>query len=120
MHERFRMNGWAVALFVALVAIVVGSVAYQFGMSQGLAQSGQAVGAAAPAYPPYPYGWHRPWGFGFFPFLFLLFWFVILRGAFWGGPWRHRWYYAGPHDLPPAFDEWHRRAHEKMNEPISK
>jgi len=37
-----------------------------------------------------------------------------VRGLFWGGHWRRRRYYGGPYDLPPAFDEWHRRAHERM------
>jgi hypothetical protein len=62
-----------------------------------------------------PYYWHRPWGFGFFPFAFVLFWFLAFRFAFWGGYRRRHWHYGGPGGAPPTFDDWHRRAHEQMN-----
>jgi hypothetical protein len=60
--------------------------------------------------------WPRPWGFGFgffpfFPLFFILFWAFVLRGMFWRGGWRGRG--CGYDGVPPAFDEWHRRAHEK-------
>ena len=71
-----RMNRFAALLAVALMAVVVGAVGYQIGISHGLALGGQA--AAANGVPPYgwppPYGWYRPWGFGF-GFLFPLFFF---------------------------------------------
>ena len=44
---------------------------------------------------------------------FVLFWFVLLRAVFWGGRYR-RWCGHYPTGVPPAFDEWHRRAHERM------
>jgi hypothetical protein len=96
-----------------LATVVVGVFAYQAGLAQGAASAAAAAGTL----PPYAYawGWHRPWGFGFgFPLLFILFfWFVLLRGLFWG-PWhRRRWYYYG--DVPQTFDDWHRRAHERMS-----
>jgi hypothetical protein len=105
-----------------------------------------APGAPAVVPPPHPYGyyghygyygWH-PWGFGFGlgPLFFILVWFVILRALFWrrvfwgGGPWgryaygRRGWgsgrgcYDHEPYDRSRGFDEWHRRAHERMrNEP---
>jgi hypothetical protein len=110
MNGRGSVNRWAVVLIGALIAVAVGVVAYNAGVSHGLALSGQT--AAVPG--PYPYGWYRPWGFGFvFPLLFLGFWFLLARSFFWGGPWRRR-YYAGMHQLPPAFEEWHRQAHERM------
>jgi len=129
MNGQFRRKRWVAILFVAIIATVVGLVAYNAGVAHGVAISGAVAGAVerdarGAMYPyPYPYafGWH-PWGFGFggfgffFPFLFFGLWFLAFRFLFWGGPWRRRhWHEGGPHDLPPAFDEWHRRAHERMN-----
>jgi hypothetical protein len=111
--HRIRRGGWIVAAIAALLAAVVGVLAYNAGVAQGLAQTGQnVVGPGAYG----PYGWYHPWGFGFFgPFLFLAFWFFVLRGLFWGGPWRHYGYYGHRYyEPPPTFDEWHRRAHEHM------
>jgi hypothetical protein len=121
MNGRFR---FAVMLFGVLVSVAIGVVSYNMGVSHGLAMSGPAAAgqSGAPgvaAFGPYgPYGWYRPWGFGFFPFapfLFIFFWFFLLRGMFWGGFHRRRWHYVGPYDVPPSFDEWHRRAHDRMN-----
>jgi hypothetical protein len=95
-----------------LVAIGVGVMAYNAGVAHGLAQSGPPAAAA------YPYHWGHPWGLGFGFFFPVLFGFLLLRLIFWGGfgyrRWhRHYgWYGAGPYDVPPAFEEWHRRAHE--------
>jgi|SRR5437867_1329610 len=112
MNGHYGPSRWAAALLVALVALGVGWMAYSLGVSHGLAQSAAAAGAAPPAL--YPYGWYRPWGFGF-GFLFpLLFFFFFLRLLFWGGPWRRGWYGACGRGLPPAFEEWHARAHERM------
>jgi hypothetical protein len=106
--EGASMNGHggfgrgAAALLMLLVALGVGWAAYSLGVSHGLAQSGTVVAA------------YRPWGFGFgflFPFLFFFF---FLRLLFWGGPWRRGWYHPGWRGLPPAFEEWHARAHERM------
>ena len=49
-----------------------------------------------------------------FPFLFLVFWFVVIRAIFCGGPWRRGWHAGTSWDVPQGFDEWHRRAHERM------
>jgi hypothetical protein len=74
------------------------------------------MAAPAAAYPPYIYGWPRPWGFGLFPFfpifpiVFFLLFFVVVRGLMWRGPWRGGWR-ARYDGVPPAFEEWHRRAH---------
>ena len=105
--------------FAAVVgSILVGVIAYDAGLARGAAEGAVAAGGALPAY-AYGWGWHRPWGFGFgFPLLFFIFfWMVIARGLFWGGPWRHRRWYYYEHDVPPSFDDWHRRAHERMREP---
>jgi len=97
------MNRWAIALAALFAAMVIGGIGYQLGVSHGLALSAQAAGGAAA-----PYMYYRPWGFGFgffFPFAFFAFWFLIVRGLFWGRrPW-HR----------ERLEEWHRRAHEQMN-----
>ena len=115
---RFR---WLAVLATALLAALIGVLAYNAGVAHGIATSQIASGGAtAPLQVPlYPYGWYRPWGFGFGflgPFLFFALWFVLLRGLFWGGPWRrYRWqggYYGGM----PAFEEWHQRAHERMSQ----
>jgi len=115
MERQYRRSRWAVVLAVAIVATLVGVLAYNAGVTHGIAQAGQAAGAPG-AFVPYAYGWYRPWGFGlFFPFLFFGLWILALRGLFWGGAWRrHRCYGGGYYDLPPTFDEWHRRAHERM------
>ena len=113
MEQHFRRNRWAAVLAAAILATLVGVLAYNAGVANGLAQTGQAVGGPG-AFGPY--GWYRPWGFGFFfPFLFFGLWFLALRALFWGGPWRRYRCYGGAfHEVPPAFDEWHRRAHERM------
>ena len=116
MNGYERRRGWIAALAVVLLSAFAGIVAYNIGVSHGFAQSAADAGDAL------PYGWHRQWGFGFgFPFFFLLFWFVLLRGFWWGGGWggpwrRHGYYYPGWHDVPPPFDEWHRRAHDRMDD----
>jgi hypothetical protein len=119
MNSRFK---WAALLTVVLVAILVGSVAYNAGVSQGLAIGAANVPAAgaAPGQGVPPYYWYRPWGhwgFGFGPFGFVLLWFLLFRLVFWGGGWRRRSWYHYPYDVPPSFEEWHRRAHERMNQP---
>jgi hypothetical protein len=108
------MNRMAALFGVALAAIAVGTIGYQLGVSHGIAVGAQ--GAAAPD-GPLPYGWYRPWGFGFgpfFPFLFFAFWFLMLRAFFWRGPWRRSGHPYGWDDGPARFDAWHRRAHERM------
>jgi hypothetical protein len=110
MDRRFA---WAAMLGAALVAVGVGVLSYNAGVSHGLAIASPPPGAPAGALVPY-YGWYRPWGFGFAPFLFVLFWFFALRMLFWGGFHRRRWYYRGLYDAPSHFEEWHRRAHERM------
>jgi hypothetical protein len=70
---------------VAAIALVVGAIAYQIGLSQGLATTLPA-GAAPVAYYAYPH-----WGFGFgflgllFPLFFLFLIFGLARAAWWGG-----------------------------------
>jgi hypothetical protein len=108
-----RMWFWiAIGILVIATLAGVSTYSYNAGLAQGLAENGRAVGFVP-----------RPWGFGFgffpfFPFLFIFFWILVLRGLFWrGGPWGYRrWYHDG---VPPAFDEWHRRAHARQDAPGS-
>jgi len=112
----FRAVVIAVAIVGALTA--AGLFGYSLGVTRGVAEAPAAVvapaapGAAVPII-VYP----RPWGFGFgffpfFPLLFILFWLFVARAIFWRARWRRGCgygYYGG--GVPPAFDEWHRRAH---------
>jgi|GEM_PF-1376453 len=110
---------WAVLIGALLLACAVGFWAYQAGMAQGIEQSGKIAAPPPGAYPyPYPYyGWHRPWGFGFFfgPLFFLAFWLIVVRGLFW----RRRFGYGGGCGPGGRFDrleEWHRQAHAREDE----
>ena len=106
---------WIAVLGIGItVAIATG--AYQAGLANGLASSGHALveqpGAGTLAW---SHGGH---GFFFAPFFFLLFLLLLARGLFWRRSWRggcgHR-----HHGIPPAFEEWHRRAHEQQTPPGS-
>ncbi len=113
MNTRRLLPVLLIAALVAVGAAFIGTAVYNAGVAHGIAESAR-IGAIPPAGAPYVYGWPRPWGFGFFPifpffFLFLLLFFVT-RGLLWRGAWGAGWgcrYGA----VPPAFDEWHRRAH---------
>ncbi len=110
---------WIALLGALLLAAAVGFWAYQAGVAHGIEQSGKiVVPPAAGPYPyPYPYyGWHRPWGFGFFfvPLFFLAFWFLVVRSLFWR---RRAWYgYGGGCGPRGRFEEWHRQAHAREGE----
>jgi hypothetical protein len=131
MEPHSRSFRWARLLAALVLAALVGLFAYNAGVAHGVAaaasqqiaaspQGAPQPGVFAPYYGPYgPYGYYRPWGFGFFfgPFFFLLLFFLVLRGLLWGGRWRRYGYYPrGYYDGPAAFDEWHRRAHERMTQ----
>jgi hypothetical protein len=113
MGHRF---GWIGPIVVVVVALVVGAVGYNIGLSHGLAMGAPAAGAP---WAGMPYMWYRPWGFGFGfgPLFFLLLFFFVFRPLLWGGFYRRRWSHAHPYEIPPRFEEWHRRAHEQMNNP---
>src|SRR5262245_10720586 len=117
MESRFR---WVTLLALVLVAVAVGTIAYNAGVSHGLAVA-PAVTGGAPAGPgmvPYPpYFWYRPWGFGFGfgPLFFVVVLFLVIRPLLWGGFYGRRHYWRA-FDVPPHFEDWHRRAHEKMNQ----
>ena len=70
------MNGLRILAF-SVLALAVGLVAYQMGLSQGLATTLPA-GAAPVAYYGYP---HWGFGFGIFAFLFPLLFLFLIFGA---------------------------------------
>jgi len=127
MRGRF---GWLFAgvLMIALAASV-GMYSYNLGLAHGVAESAR-IAAERGGTAPVVALWPRPWGFGFgfgffpfFPFLFILFWFFIIRALFWRGAWGYRggwghrrWDTGG---VPPAFEEWHRRAHAQQGTPAT-
>jgi len=117
-----RSRGGLTLLFAVLLvtaAIGAGMYGYNVGIAQGIAQSAAAAQTGGQPAPVMFYP--RPWGFGFgfFPFaplLFIVFWILIFRGLFWRGRWGRGYgygYRCGYGGVPPAFDEWHRRAHEQ-------
>jgi hypothetical protein len=130
-------SGIRIAALVAalLLAAGVGFWAYQAGVAHGIEQSSKIVVAAPGAGPypypaPYPYyGWHHPWGGGFFfgPLLGFLFVLILLRvlvrGLFWRGVVWHSHGapgcypgYAGRYGPRGRFEEWHRQAHARDGE----
>ena len=116
MNNRTVLRALALGALVIAGAAAIGIGAYNAGVAQGIAESGRVI-AAPPSGTPYMYVAPRPWGFfPIFPIFFLFFLFFIARGFLWRGPWRGGWgcQYNG---VPPAFDEWHRRAHGEQ--PIS-
>jgi hypothetical protein len=118
---------WLIGLFVVAMLAAVGLYTYNIGVAHGIAESGRLVAAPSGAAPPVYLWGPRPWGYGFgffpfFPFLFIAFWFAVVRGIFWSRGAYHRGYgyrYGGCGGIPPAFDEWHRRAHAQQDAPPS-
>lgn len=113
MNNRSLFRALVIGALVLVGVAAIATGAYNWGLAQGIAESGRAM-AAPPAGTPYVYVWPRPWGVGFFPIfplLFLFLFFFLVRGIFWRGPWRGGYGYRCG-GVPPSFDEWHRRAHE--------
>ena len=117
---------WLIGLLVVAMLAAVGLYSYNIGVVHGIAESGRVVAAPGGATPPVYIWGPRPWGYGFgffpfFPFLFVLFWAFVLRGIFWGRRTYDRGYGyrygSNCGGVPPAFDEWHRRAHAQPPPP---
>jgi hypothetical protein len=120
MRRGFGLIG---LLVTTILVIIVGTIAYNIGWSDGVAQHLPAGTVAGPGpYYGYGYGWHGGFGIlGFFLFLlFIFFIFSLFRMAFFG---RRMWggggwggYKGGyGHGVPPGIEErlqdWHKRAH---------
>jgi hypothetical protein len=131
MDRESGMRRWTIVVVAVVAAALLVIVAYQAGVSHGIALqpvpavSPAAPGAAQPAPPPpypyYAYGYYRPWRFGLFGPLLTIFFLMFVLRAFFGGlcgwGWRRRWRYSGyPDDGPSRFDQWHRRAHDRMRD----
>ena len=132
MDGEFGMKRWAVVAIALIAAVAIGTIAYQVGVSQGIALQPPVAAAppvpggaqAVPApYPYYPYRYYGPWrsgAFGFFGPLLSVFFFVFLLRVIFGGlcgwGWRRRWGYYDLDYGPSRFDDWHRRAHERMRD----
>jgi hypothetical protein len=125
--RRFEMRrgfGWGAAILAVLLLVGVGIGAYNWGVNEGLEQSGQGVEVVRYV------GGH---GFGFFPFFLFFPLFFLALFAFKGAMWRRH----GDHDHGPGghdhgsgghgpgghgpgshgrweqgYEEWHRRQHE--------
>lgn len=126
------MNGRAIfgvvaAVLLVALAVGMGTVAYNAGVTAGLdeaARSAAASGAPATVVVPVAPYWHGPWGFGFFGIIFFIFGFFLfiglLRAIFgwgrWGGRghragWRGGW--DGPGGRREMVEEWHRELHRR-------
>ncbi len=112
--------GLLFAILLIAVVVGVGVYGYNIGVAQGVADSGKLV---PPETGIVPYLYYRPFffhPFGIFgciaPLFFFILIFALMRAFFWGGRWgwghhMHRGHW-GDHDVPPMFEEWHKRAHE--------
>lgn len=136
------MNGRFISAILLVLVLIAGAAGlgyytYNAGVAQGLVDSGKLVAPATGVVPApmqfgYPYGpmfFHRPFGYYGFgvlgclvPILFIFLFFGLLRGMF---GWRRHWgwggHYGPPggmhHDVPPMFEEWHKRAHGESSAP---
>ena len=111
MEGESGMRRWVVVVLAVVAAAVLVTIVYQAGVSHGIAL--QPPAAVAPYYGPWRGGFFGPL-LGIFLFLF------VLRTVFWGmcgWGWRRRWrYYDYPDYGPSQFDDWHRRAHDRMRD----
>lgn len=115
MNGRGRY-GWGFALAAVLFTAAIAMIAYNFGVSDGVATSG--AGAGVEAVRRVQWGWHG--GFALWP----LFWIFVIAFIWRGACWRRHYWYGGPYfygprppvDADDEFERWHRRAHERMKE----
>jgi hypothetical protein len=110
-----RGMGIVVMLLAILVAIAIGVGAYNAGLHQVVTESGRAGEVVRVIGPGYGYGFF-PFGFLLFPLLFIGLFFMLGR-LFWRGRWGdHPHPHGGPGPYgkgPSMFEEWHRRQHEE-------
>jgi hypothetical protein len=127
-----------IILTIILIAALagLGFIVFNAGMARGMAFAArlpQGEGLRTLPYFAMPHArmYYGYGGFGFLGFLVPLFLIILIffaiRGLFWRGPrnWSqmHSGYWGGPykhgdweHNVPPMFEEWHRRVHEKPSE----
>jgi hypothetical protein len=125
MHDRSPFRAIVLLLLALAGAAAIGVGAYQAGVQHGFVEAGRT--AAAPVEGTshiyvVPGAWHGAWYGGFFPLFPLVVAFVLLAFVVRGRGWRGRGGCAsgdrrgrgGDDRVPPAFEAWHRRAHERM------
>lgn len=95
------------------IAAAIGFGAYDAGVAHGLASGGTTlVEQSGAAHHAHDWGHGHGHGFFFAPFFFLIVLLFLARAPFWRRSWRGG---CHPRDgIPPAFEEWHRRAHEQQ------
>lgn len=107
--RRFRVIVGALAI-VLLAGVAL--LSYNLGAARGIVEGACMVAtpdSGAQSAPAWPRAWGLGLGFGLVPLFFILFWILTFRGFFWRRGWGWRGYrHCG--DVPPSFDEWHRRA----------
>ena len=102
-----RGYGFGMLILLILIAVGMGIGAYNWGLNEGLEQSGNVEVVR-----------HYGHGHGFFPFglflfpLFIFGFFALMRGAFWG---RGGWGGHGGHygDRQAKIEEYHRELHKR-------
>lgn len=132
MNRKIALRVVSGLVLLAVIA-AIGFFAFRAGVAQGSpitieAPSGESLTAPMPHY---GYGgghghrmpFHRPFGFGFgclIPIFGVLLFVLALKsfrmmtwGPRWGWGGRHGW---GEHNVPPMFDEWHKKAHGESTE----
>jgi len=119
MHDRSPVRAVVFFLLVLAGAAAIGVSAYNAGVQHGAFEAARTAALPPEGSPAPVYVWAGPWHPGYFPVfpLFLGFFLLVfvLRGLLWRGSWGGRGCGPRRHDgVPPAFDEWHRRAHERM------
>jgi hypothetical protein len=106
--------GWGAAILGILLLVGVGIAAYNWGLREGLEQSGNVEVVRY-------VGGHGYGFFPFFPFFLLIPLFFLLFFAFKGFGWRRHWNHdhgeggpgPGPHGRwEQGYEDWHRRQHE--------
>jgi hypothetical protein len=115
MHDRSPVRALVFLLLVLAGAAAIGVGAYHAGVQHGFVEASRSV-ALPPDGTTHIYLWPGPGPGGYFPLVplvvgFFLVLFVVRRLS-----WRGRGG-CGPRrfdGVPPAFEEWHRRAHDRM------
>jgi hypothetical protein len=120
MHDRSPVRAIVFFLLVLAGAAAIGIGAYNAGVQHGALEAARTAALPPEGTPAPVYVLAGPWHAGYFPvfplFLGFFLFVFVLRGLLWRGSWGGG-RGCGPrrHDgVPPAFDEWHRRAHERM------
>jgi len=115
MNDGSWMRALAIAVLAVVMATVIGIGAYNAGAAHALVEGGGHE------------HWRHGFGFAFFPLFPLFFFFFVLAimrrlwwgpyygGRGWGPGYGYRYRYRG--DVPPEFEEWHRRAHGEQPPP---